>query len=110
VLGSGRSVVLDGCFRSPEQRRDAAALAARHGAAFVLAICEAPPDEIAARLQHRDERDDVLPGSWQQIAELANRSWEEPRDDEPGERCRIDTHRRRRAQLRALGLRKDARA
>jgi len=110
ALASGRSVVLDGCFRSPEQRSDAAALAARHGAVFVLAICESPPGEVAARLRHRDERDDVRPGSWREIADLASRSWEEPRDDEPGERRRIDTTWGRRAQLRALGLGPEARA
>jgi predicted kinase len=110
ALASGRSVVLDGCFRSPEQRRDAAALAERHGAAFVFAVCNSPADEIAARLRHRDARDRVPPGSWRAVAEAANRWWEPPRDDEPGELLSVDTSRRRSAQLRAVGIGAEARA
>jgi predicted kinase len=62
VLASGRSVVLDACFPTGPRRRAAAALAARYGARFVLALCDAPREDIVARLRLRDARAKWPPG------------------------------------------------
>ena len=110
VLAGGRSVVLDACFPSAERRRAAAALAARHGADFVFAWCDAPDEDVAARLRLRDVRDGTAPGSWEKIARQVEAQWESPLEDEPGDRVRVDTSRSRGAQLRALGLSKRERA
>lgn len=100
VLASGRSVVLDACFASEARRRQAAALAARHGARFVLAICDAPEEDIVARLRLRDVRDGA---DWEKLARDLEASWEPPR---PGAYVRVDTSLPRGAWLRALGLAK----
>jgi predicted kinase len=103
VLASGRPVVLDACFGRAAWRREAAALAARHGAAFVFAHCEPPPEDVAARLARRDERDGA-PGAWEALARLATERWQPPGPDEPGRTVRVDTARPRREWLGALGI------
>jgi len=97
VLASGRSVVLDACFPRVAQRREAAALAARHAASFVFVHCDAAPGEIAARLAKRDARDG---GGWHALAEAA--PWEPLEADEPGRHLRIESRRAPVAWLRAL--------
>jgi len=106
VLASRRAVVLDACFPSAARRREAAALARRHGARFVFAHCEAPPEDIARRLRWRDVRDGTEPGAWEKIANELEAQWEPPRASEPGRLVRVDTHQQRRAWLRALRVAK----
>jgi predicted kinase len=101
VLASGRSVVIDACFPSEARRRAAAALAARHGARFVFACCDAPEEDIVARLRLRDVRDGAAPGAWEKLAREVEGAFEAPR---PGTYVRLDTSLPRPAWLRALGL------
>jgi predicted kinase len=109
VLAGRRSLVLDACFPTARERGAAAALAARHGARFVFACCDAPPAELAARLRLRDVRDAVPPGSWEKIASEIEARWEPPEDGEPGSLVHLDTSQRRGAWFRALGLAKRGR-
>jgi predicted kinase len=104
VLAGRRPVVLDACFPTAARRAAAAALAARSGARFVFAYCDAPASDIAARLRLRDVRDGAAPGGWEKIARELEMQWEPPRRGEPGRLVRIDTSRPRGAWLRALGL------
>ena len=99
VLASGRSVVLDACFPTEARRRKAAALAARYGARFVFARCEASEEDMVARLRLRDARDGGPPGGWEQLAREVEARWEPPR---PGKHVHIDTSLPRKAWLRAL--------
>lgn len=101
VLASGRSVVLDACFPTEARRRAAAALAARHGVHFVFAVCDAPLEDMVARLRLRDRRDGGPPGGWDKIAREVARTWEPPRR---GAYVPLDTSFPRAAWLRALGL------
>lgn len=107
VLASGRSVVLDACFPSEARRRAAAALAARYGARFVLVHCDAPEEDIAARLRLRDVRDGGPPGGWPKIARALEAQWEPPRR---GEHVHLDTRLPRAAWLSALGIEREGRA
>jgi len=100
VLASGRPVVLDACFPDAVRRKEAAALAARHGARFAFVHCDAPREDIAARLRLRDVRDG-RPGGWEQLARAVEARWEPPRR---GEHIRLDTSLPRAAWLRVLGL------
>jgi predicted kinase len=110
VLAGRRSLVLDACFPTARERRAAAALAARYGARFVFACCDAPPAELAARLRLRDLRDAVPPGSWEKIASEIDARWERPDAGEPGSLVHLDTSLTRGAWLVALGLAKRGRA
>ena len=101
VLASGRSVVLDACFPREARRRAAAALAARSGAQFAFVHCDAPEEDIVARLCLRDVRDGGPPGGWQKIAREIEAQWEPPRR---GEHVHLDTSLPRAAWLRALGI------
>ena len=93
VLASGRSVVLDACLPTAKLRRDAAALAERHGARFVFVQCAPPGAAVQARLRAR---------GWDAAAaELAAR-WSPPGADAPGELLRIDSAQPREEWLAAL--------
>jgi hypothetical protein len=102
VLASGRSVVLDACFADVERRRGAAALAARHGADLVFAECDAPPEDVEARLRRRDRRCGGVPGGWSSLARIVTARWQPPDPGEPGRHVRVDTGRPQREWLRAL--------
>jgi hypothetical protein len=102
VLASGRSVVLDACFADAERRREAAALAARHGADIVFAECNAPPEVVEARLRRRDRRCGGTPGGWPSLARIVTERWQPPDPGEPGRHLRVDTGRPQSEWLRAL--------
>jgi predicted kinase len=101
VLASGRSVVIDACFPSEAGRRAAAQLAARHGARFVFVRCDAPEEDVVARLRLRDARDGAAPGSWRRLARRVEERFEPPR---PGAFVAIDTSLPRKSWRRRLGL------
>jgi predicted kinase len=100
--------VLDACFADAGRRAGAAALAAHHGAEFVFVHCDAPPEQVEARLSRRDSRDGGPDGGWPAIARSVTEQWQAPSPGEPGRYVRIDTGRPRREWMRALGL--DAKA
>ena len=56
VLGSGRPVIVDGSFRSREQRGRAHLLAQQLGVPFIFVECRTTPDECRARLRRRTEQ------------------------------------------------------
>jgi hypothetical protein len=109
VLHSGRPVVLDACFPDARRRGEAAALAARHAAEFVFVHCDAPPEQVEARLLRRATRDGGPPGGWPAIAQSVTDTCQPPSPGEPGRYVRIDTGRPRREWLRALGFGTEAR-
>lgn len=91
VLASGRTVILDTTFRSRELRREARALAGKHGAPFRMVECRIEEEEARRRLRARgsrgvsDAREDLLDAflaSWEPIDELP-----------PAELVRVDTSR-----------------
>jgi predicted kinase len=104
VLAGGRPVVLDACYADARRRAEVAALAARHGVAFVFVHCEAPPAQVEARLARRDSRDGGPDGGWPAIARSVTEQWQAPGPDEAGRHVRVDTGRPRREWLRALEL------
>jgi predicted kinase len=90
VLASGRSVVLDACFPTAQQRIQAASLAARREAEFVFVESHTDHETIQRRLRTRAERDST-PGGWEELALLLEARWEPVCEDEPGRHIRIDT-------------------
>jgi predicted kinase len=68
-LAAGRSVIVDATFRRQQDRREFAAMAARHGAACVILLTVCPEELILARLAARqagpatisDGRAELLP-------------------------------------------------
>jgi hypothetical protein len=86
-------VVLDACLPTAALRREAAALAERHGARFVFVQCAPPGAVVEARLRAR--------GWHAAAAELAAR-WSPPGADAPGELLRLDTALPREEWLAAL--------
>jgi hypothetical protein len=86
VLRSGRSVVVDGCFRSRAERAAARELAGRHGAAFLLVECRADAATIARRLAARDD-----PEVWRALAARVRSEWEAVRELSRGEHLVVDT-------------------
>jgi predicted kinase len=59
VLSSGRSVIVDGTFRSREQRANARLLAQKFGAPFYFVECRATPEASQARLRERAKQPHV---------------------------------------------------
>ena len=78
VLAGGRPVVLDACYADARRRAEAAALAARHGVEFVFVHCDAPPEQVEARLARRDSRDGGPDGGWPAIARSVTEQWQAP--------------------------------
>lgn len=91
VLESGRPVVIDGCFRSREQRRRAKSLAERYGRPFLFVEAQVPRDVQHGRLVERAERDDVPVDDWQSIADRLRAQWESAEDLPEGEHLAVDT-------------------
>ena len=78
LLATGRSVVLDGTFRTRARRADARALAARRGAGFLFVECRAPRALCRDRLSEREEArgwlalfDHFVAHEWEPVTELA---------------------------------------
>jgi predicted kinase len=91
ALASRRSVVVDGCFPTRRQREAAGQLAESLGSAFVFVACRPDPVAVAKRLQARDVRDGVTPGSWQALASDVEGRCEDRDDSEPGATVRVAT-------------------
>ena len=69
VLRSGRAVVLDACFARRDERAAASRLAETHAVPFLLAECRLADCERERRLEQRDRRDGLAPGSWRRLAD-----------------------------------------
>jgi len=89
VLASGRSVVVDGSFRSREARAAARRLARERGARFRFLECRAGADAIRRRLAARERAEGHA--GWTEIAQGVDAAWEPPTELDPGERSVVDT-------------------
>jgi aminoglycoside phosphotransferase family enzyme/predicted kinase len=76
VLTSGRPVVIDGCFRSREQRAQARDLARRCGRPFLFVEAEVDEPLQLERLTERAVRDGVPIEAWKEIADQLRAGWE----------------------------------
>lgn len=76
VLTSGRPVVIDGCFRSREQRLRARSLAEDFGRPFLFVEAQVAEDVQRQRLTERSVRDGVPLEAWQEIADQLRAAWE----------------------------------
>jgi aminoglycoside phosphotransferase family enzyme/predicted kinase len=91
VVTSGRPVVIDGCFRSTEQRARARALAERFGRPFLFVEARVSRGLQLERLAERAARDRVPLSDWRAIADQLRVDWE-PADELPeSERLGLDT-------------------
>ena len=80
VLASGRPVVIDGCFRSAEQRTQARGLAEYFGHPFLFVEASVSREVQRERLKGRAVRDDVHLSVWTDIADDMRRGWQ-PADE-----------------------------
>ena len=76
VLISGRSVVIDGCFHSREERMRARSLAQRFERPFLFVEARVTDAVQHERLAERAARDAVPIDDWQQIADQLRDGWE----------------------------------
>lgn len=91
VLTSGRPVVIDGCFRSREQRAAARALAERFGHPFHFVEANVSREVQRERLMERAERDDVELEVWTDIADDLRADWQAADELPREEYLRLDT-------------------
>jgi aminoglycoside phosphotransferase family enzyme/predicted kinase len=91
VLASGRPVVIDGCFRSAEQRSGARALAERFGRPFLFVEAKVSEDVQLERLEERAQRDDVPLADWKEIADQMRAGWEPTSELPAEEHLSLDT-------------------
>ncbi len=82
VLASGRPVVIDGCFRSAEQRASARHLAQQFGHPFLFVEATVSRETQQQRLLERTDRDGVAPEVWSDIASELRAQWQ-PADELP---------------------------
>ena len=86
ALGSGRTVVLDGTFRSRERRAHARELAMRYGATFRFVECRVDEAVVRERLSQRDD-----PDGWLQMLDHFLPLWEPVLEIAAEERVVLDT-------------------
>jgi aminoglycoside phosphotransferase family enzyme/predicted kinase len=92
ILSSGRPVVLDASFRTPELRRSARNVAVAHGVPFRLVECRAPRDVCLARLAVRERQESISDGR-RAIFDPFVASYEPVRELLPEEYLPVDTTR-----------------
>ncbi len=90
ALAGGRSVVLDGSFRTRGRRRAARELARELGVAFRVVECRADPDTCRARLRVRERQTGQV--GWSAMFEHFLEGWEPLEELPDAERVRIDTN------------------
>lgn len=90
VLESGRPVVIDGCFRSPEQRSGARDLAGRFGYRFLFVEASVSREVQHERLKERAVRDGVALSVWTDIADDMRRDWQPADELSRDEYLRVD--------------------
>lgn len=73
VLSSGRSVIVDGTFRSREQRARARRLGRKFGVPFFFVECRASPEASRARLRERAKQPHVSDARVELFDEFARR-------------------------------------
>lgn len=93
VLETGRPVVVDGCFRSKEQRARTRALAQRFGLPFLFVEAQVSLAVQRERLGERARRDGVPVDDWIGIADEMRAQWESADDLPPEEHLALDTSR-----------------
>ncbi len=104
VLGSGRPVIVDGSFRTREQRGRARLLAHQLGVPFLFVECRATPEDCRARLRQRAEQAHVSDARVELFDEFVRRF--EPVDElGPEEHLVANTSQALPETLRELGSR-----
>jgi len=91
VLASGRPVVLDASFRSPEMRLAAQALARAHGVPFFFVECLAPAAVCKARLEQRQGRADAVSDARLALFDDFVKEWQPVTELPAEEHLRVDT-------------------
>lgn len=91
VLESNRPVVIDGCFRSRDQRMRARVLAQRFGSPFLFVEARVSRQLQLARLAERALRDSVPIEDWQEIADQLGAQWEPVTELPEAEHLPLDT-------------------
>jgi len=89
ALDAGRSVVLDGTFRTQALRRRARDIASGRGARFLCVECVCDPAVCRVRLRERTD-----PEGWLEMFEHFLTLWEPVEELPPAEHQRVDTARR----------------
>jgi uncharacterized protein len=90
VLHSGRSVVLDGTFRTAAERRRVVELCQSHGAPLYFVECVADEATLRRRLQTREQRANISDAREPLLDDFMRR-YQAPTVDEVGQLCRLDT-------------------
>lgn len=93
VLASGRPVVLDASFRSPEMRMAAKELARSHGVPFYFVECRAPASICKERLSQRQNQSSTVSDGRLAIFDDFVREWQSPAELGPSEHIVVDTSR-----------------
>lgn len=101
VLASGRSVIVDGTFRSRVRRHEARELAGRCGVDFLFVECLCEPELCRARLRKREQEESVSDGRLAIFDEFVA-SWEPVTELSPSEHLRLDTSQPIEANLATL--------
>jgi len=104
VLGSGRPVIVDGSFRSREQRGRAHLLAQQLGVPFIFVECRTTPDECRARLRRRAEQANISDARVELFDEFVRR-FEPVAEFEAQEHVVADTSQALASTLRDLSVR-----
>jgi len=91
VLRSGRAVVIDGCFRSRDERMRARALAQRSGVPFLFIEARVAPEVQRQRLAERARRDSVPVDDWLEIADQLRAQWQPVTEFAEAEQLVLDT-------------------
>jgi predicted kinase len=89
ALGSGRAVVIDGCFAFRRDRAAARSLALRHGVPFRFVECRVDSAVQRTRLAERDASS--ARGGWRVIARDVDAEWQPVSEIPDAERVTIDT-------------------
>ncbi len=93
VLGSGRPVVVDGCFGNRMHRTKIQDIARRHGVPFLFVECQCASEVAHERLSGRAATAAVSEEEWMAIYDGFRERWEPVDELPPEEHIAIDTGR-----------------
>ena len=92
VVSSGRPVILDASFRSPEMRAAARAIASELGVPFRFVECRLDPAICRVRLKERDMTTSISDGRLEIFDDFLKK-WQPPNELDPEEHVVVDTSR-----------------
>ncbi len=91
ALQLGRSIVLDGTFRRPDDREAVRALAIAHGARLLMVECQAPDEIVEERLRGRVLNPDTWSDATVETFHAHRRQYEPPAGLERAQFLRVST-------------------